>query len=246
MKMRSFRISDDDFTFIKSFGLGNATLGIKMLCNFCKKNGVIPTPAYMPDIPIKIKKEIKKSSTPTTLLVKDSQLIKKAYSDAYSNKYGSEPVWAAKENRLANTLIASVGLDLAVKLAEFYPVYIDPWHVKQRHPFSLLISQVAKVKTDYLNQKHLINASVFEKEFDKKVVDYSFDIKAQDLKQESELARMAYNIAAINDPELKDYDFDFELFMFENNIDPKSSYIEKRSQIEAITKRVDYDKNRLL
>jgi hypothetical protein len=69
-----------------------------------------------------------------------------AYKKAYFDRYGIQPVWSVKENSLAKKLIASIGLDEAKQLAEYYPNYRDRFHEQKKHPFALLVSQLDQVR----------------------------------------------------------------------------------------------------
>ncbi len=72
--------------------------------------------------------------------------VREAYKKSYYVRYGIYPVWSVKENSLAKKLIASIGLDEAKQLAEYYPNYRDRFHEQKKHPFALLVSQVDQVR----------------------------------------------------------------------------------------------------
>jgi hypothetical protein len=72
--------------------------------------------------------------------------VREAYKKSYYLRYEIYPVWSVKENSLAKKLIASIGLDEAKQLAEFYPNYRDRFHEQKKHPFALLVSQVDQVR----------------------------------------------------------------------------------------------------
>lgn len=74
--------------------------------------------------------------------------IRQVFFKAYKDRWGIEPVWAAKENVMANNLVCKVGIDAAKGLVKHYPLYRDPWHERQKHPFSLLVSQIDKVRIE--------------------------------------------------------------------------------------------------
>ena len=222
---KTFRIESMMFDKLKKLGMGNASLGLKVaLRDYFKDEHTKPV-------------KLKKIEAP------ESRDVREAYKAAYKAKYGNAPVWAAKENSLANTLIRSVGLEMAIKLAEFYPGYIDPWHVKQRHPFGLLVSQCNKVLTDFYNQKHIVDARLFEKTFDEKVEEYGHESKMAALEQKSELSGIAYDIAKTKYPNLKDYEFDYEGFMQEINVDCNLPYHTVKALLSNKLKELTYEKN---
>lgn len=72
--------------------------------------------------------------------------VREGYKNSYYVRYGIYPVWSVKENSLAKKLVASIGLDEAKRLAEFYPNYRDRFHEQKKHPFALLVSQVDQVR----------------------------------------------------------------------------------------------------
>ena len=167
-----------------------------------------------------VKNPVNKKPKKTEAPVKNSQLVKKAYFDSFKNKYGTDPVWSVKENVAANRLITSVGLDLAVKLAEYYPNYIDPWHVKLRHSFGQLESNAHQVMTDMQNIKHLVHARNHQKTFDEKSDDFAHKEKMQTLKQKEEIENIAFELAKKEYPSLKEYEFNLNKFLISKNISP--------------------------
>jgi hypothetical protein len=72
--------------------------------------------------------------------------VREVYKRSYYLRYGIYPVWSVKENSLAKKLVASIGLDEAKQLAEYYPNYRDRFHEQKKHPFALLVSQVDQVR----------------------------------------------------------------------------------------------------
>jgi hypothetical protein len=69
---------------------------------------------------------------------------------------------------LAKKLIASIGKDEAEQLAKAYPFFNDPWHVKQKHPFGLLVSQLDKVRVELANPERMMD----EKRASRELSDY--------------------------------------------------------------------------
>lgn len=142
-----FNLTQDEYLKLKETGMGNATLGLRMLIL-----GRFPVVGL--DLEIK-KKSSKKSSTPSDSVKKEkkqeviSQKIRAAYEDSFFEKYKIKPIWSVKENVMANNLIRSAGIETAIKLASYYPRFKDDWHEKQKHPFSLLVSQLNRVLISY-------------------------------------------------------------------------------------------------
>lgn len=168
--------------------------------------------------------KVKRAKTGEVKFAKESQIIKVLYGDSFFKRYGSLPAWGAKENRLANLLIDSVGVEMATKLAEFYPTYADPWHVNMRHDFGLLVSQKTKVMTDMQNVKHLVDATIHKKTFDDNVEDFQHKVKSEELRLKAELSVLAFEWAKKEMPFIRDYEFEYEKFLESKNISPKLPY----------------------
>ncbi len=103
-----------------------------------------------PNVPNKRKeKEIKEKESKVNTSAKtepSTSDVREAYKNSYYLRYGIHPVWSVKENSLAKKLVASIGLDEAKQLAEYYPNYRDRFHEQKKHPFGLLVSQVDQVR----------------------------------------------------------------------------------------------------
>lgn len=93
----------------------------------------------------------------STKPVAEASPVRMAYREAYKNRYGLDPTWAAKENSLAKQLVARVGIAEAERLARNYPGYPDPWHTKQKHPFALLVSQLDKVRVELADPRRMLD-----------------------------------------------------------------------------------------
>lgn len=116
---------------------------------------------------------------------KPSQAIKHAYFESYKSRYGITPVWSVKENVIANKLIKSVGFNEALELAKRYPFYPDPWHVKHKHPLSLLITSINKVRVELANP----NTMHYETDIKNQIDDMQKNISENEwLRRENERA----------------------------------------------------------
>jgi hypothetical protein len=94
----------------------------------------------------------------------NARRVKNSYCDAYRNRYGIVPVFAAKEHSLVYRLLSSVGFDEAMLLAAAYPNYNDPWHIGQKHPFALLVNQLSKVRIELDNPNRMLDSTVARKQ----------------------------------------------------------------------------------
>lgn len=100
----------------------------------------------------KKEKENKIKSLPETTSVRD------AYLKSYLERYGLRPVWSVKENSLAKKITQSIGKEEAERVAGAYPFFNDPWHVKQKHPFGLLVAQLDKVRVELANPERMMDS----------------------------------------------------------------------------------------
>ena len=96
-----------------------------------------------------------------------SSRVKEIYCTAYKNKYGINPAWSVKENTLAKKLVTAIGHDEAIRITGLYLDYPDPWHIKNKHPFSLLFSQIDKIRVEINDPKRMFDEHAIKKQIDK-------------------------------------------------------------------------------
>lgn len=109
------------------------------------------------------KSSAKKPSAPSEEL-QTFRDVRDAYLSSYFKRYAIKPTFAAKENSLVKSLIKNVGREEAIKLAGAYPWYNDAWHVKQKHPFGLLVTQINKVRVELQNPNRMFDHIDIEKQ----------------------------------------------------------------------------------
>ena len=112
--------------------------------------------------------QLKRNKKPTQsdankLLAKS---IRENYISGYQNRYGVKPTWAAKENSLVKILISRVGQE-ALELSANYLTYNDPWHIQQKHPFGLLVSQLDKIRVELNNPNRMLDHHQAKKQIEK-------------------------------------------------------------------------------
>lgn len=73
-----------------------------------------------------------------------------AYATAYELRYGHKPARNARDNSLCSQIVQRVGVDEAIKIAEFYLSHSDRWYVQKVHPLNLLLADVQKLRTEWL------------------------------------------------------------------------------------------------
>lgn len=94
-------------------------------------------------------KNNKNYNTPPKTSELSTSEVRDAYKKAYFDRYGIYPVWSVKENSLVKKLVASIGMNEAKLISEFYPRYQDKFHASKKHPFGLLVSQLDQVRVAY-------------------------------------------------------------------------------------------------
>lgn len=164
MKIRNFRLDNAEYEFIKSFGLGNATLGLKMLIKSVQKEGLIPTPAYMPDIvPIKVKKqrEPKYSEEKANY----HKMAWEEYSIAYNAKYGTKPV----SNQTTFSQMINVCKRLNYKNVEqvikFYLGHNNRYYSAKAHSVGMLLADCEKLHTEWATNQKITDQKIKSESF---------------------------------------------------------------------------------
>ena len=104
--------------------------------------------------------------------------IRENYITAYQNRYGVKPTWAAKENSLVKILISRVGQE-ALELSANYLTYNDPWHIQQKHPFGLLVSQLDKIRVELNNPNRMLDHHQARKQLQKHTDQFQTNIDRQ-------------------------------------------------------------------
>jgi hypothetical protein len=94
----------------------------------------------------------------------ETQGVREAYRKSYAERYGMSPTWAAAQNAMAKRLVTAIGAAEAEKIAGEYPFFNDPWHIKQKHPFKLLVAQLDKVRVELANPNRMLDAMRAEKQ----------------------------------------------------------------------------------
>jgi hypothetical protein len=99
-----------------------------------------------------------------------STKIREAFTIGYCKRFGYEyPMWGAKENSLAKTLLTSCGLEKSLWLINWYLVWTDPFVTQAGHPFGLLITNLVKMEAQ-LQRKGRYFDQVAQSKAMKKVV----------------------------------------------------------------------------
>lgn len=72
-----------------------------------------------------------------------------AYSLAYLNRYGTEPVRNAKVNSQIKQFVQAIGMTEAPQVARYYVALNDQFLIKQCHPTDLMLKQASAYRTQW-------------------------------------------------------------------------------------------------
>jgi len=76
-----------------------------------------------------------------------------AYSDAYFNRYGTEPVRNAKVNSCVKQLVSRLGAEESPLVAAYFVLHNDAFYVKKGHDFSILLADAEKVRMEWATNR---------------------------------------------------------------------------------------------
>lgn len=128
-----------------------------LICDYFDANGKKkPKKSKATSKPTKTKKERSEKQKEI------AKMVRQAYIKSFVDKYGDAPKWAAKENKLVYDLIEALGGEEAINVATFYPSYLDSFHQRNNHPFSLLVLHSHQVLIGMKNP----NSSLYKYQID--------------------------------------------------------------------------------
>ena len=73
----------------------------------------------------------------------------KSYSDAYFNRYGTEPVRNHITNRNVVDFCKRVEMEEAPHIARWFVTHSDAYYVRQMHPFWALLKDAEKIRSEW-------------------------------------------------------------------------------------------------
>lgn len=76
-----------------------------------------------------------------------------AFSAAFFDRYGTEPVRNAKVNGCVKTFVGRIGFEESPMVAAFYVSHNDAFYVRKLHDFGLLLSDAEKVRTEWATNR---------------------------------------------------------------------------------------------
>lgn len=104
----------------------------------------LPTPSEQP----KAKRSKDKPEPPTSATWL-------AYSTAYRDRYGVDPVRNATVNGQLAQLVARLGAEEAPPVAAFYLTHRNQFYVQKGHPVGLLLQDCEKLRTEWVTQRQV-------------------------------------------------------------------------------------------
>lgn len=99
------------------------------------------------------KKEGKEVDVPAARPPPKSAAVWAAYSDAYINRYGTEPVRNAKVNSLLGQLVDRIGAEDAPPVAAFYVGHCSGYYVQRGHAVDMLVKDAEKLRTEWATNR---------------------------------------------------------------------------------------------
>jgi len=127
---------------------------------FREKNKKPPVAAEKPALPPgngedkseKTPKKTTPAKQPDTAITGD---VWAAYSDAYFNRYNTEPVRNAKVNSQLSQFIQRIGKDEAPGVAAFYVLNNNAFYVARGHAIGQLLADAEKLRTEWATQRQV-------------------------------------------------------------------------------------------
>lgn len=89
-------------------------------------------------------KKLKTAKEPT-----DGSKVWEAYSIAYKQRMGVEPIRNAKQNAICSQLIQRLGLENAIKVAVFYLSHPDAFYMRNKYALGLLLKDCEGIFTEF-------------------------------------------------------------------------------------------------
>lgn len=94
-----------------------------------------------------------KSEKPSKLKIAkeptDGSKVWEAYSMAYQQRMGVEPIRNAKQNAICGQLVQRLGLENAIKVAVFYLSHPDAFYMRNKYPLGLLLKDCEGLYTEF-------------------------------------------------------------------------------------------------
>jgi hypothetical protein len=86
----------------------------------------------------------------------------KAYSDAYFNRYGTEPVRNQTVNSQVVQFVKRLGETESPQVAAFFLTHNDVFYVKQMHAVGLLLKDAEKLRTEWATQSQMTHTKAMQ------------------------------------------------------------------------------------
>lgn len=150
---RESRVNDASYTPLmqdKGEGKGRERNGREEEGNSCAEAS--PSVAALPAV---VKPKVAKEPAPTGM-------IWQAYSQAYWNRYGVEPVRNAKVNGQLAQLLTRLGAQEAPAVAQWFLTHNNRWYVQQMHSVDSLLRDAEKLRTEWATGNRMTVAAAQE------------------------------------------------------------------------------------
>lgn len=87
-----------------------------------------------------------------------------AYSEAYTRRYGTEPVRNARTNSCVRKLVELIGAEEAPMVAAFYVSHLGGVYAQKGHALPLLVANAESLRTQWLTQRPINSEAVRREE----------------------------------------------------------------------------------
>lgn len=119
-------------------------------------SSLIPS-SLIPEVPAAEVSAPAQKSKPAQQHPSAAAYVWEAYSTAYFNRYGTEPVRNAKVNSQLSQLVKRVGESEAPSVASFYVGHQSSYYVSRMHPVDCLLSDAEKLRTEWATGRRMTN-----------------------------------------------------------------------------------------
>lgn len=132
-------------------------------------NGITPADSLIPDslipdslntdslLPAAPKVAAQKNEIVDTELQTACKQTWKAYSDAFFNRYSTEPVRNAAVNSQVKSFVQRIGHDESPLVAAFFLKNNSTWYVTKGHAFKSLLGDAEKIRTEWATGRSMTN-----------------------------------------------------------------------------------------
>lgn len=107
----------------------------------------------------------------------------RAYSNAYFDKYGTEPVRNATTNSLMAGFVKRIGVDESPHVARFYLSHNNAYYIRQMHDLKAMVADAEKLRTEWATNTQMTSTRAIQQ--DRTQTNYqSFNVLIEEARRE--------------------------------------------------------------